>query len=387
MNQIELIDWFCLSDDLRTYDPYDIWKKGIGLKVKELYYQNKLLGFIPAGFLYLVDLLSDSFQKKIFTPQEYPMVRALASLALMACYKRTEKEKYLRQTKLNLDWLTSHYSKGFSGFCWGHNFKWASKNGTYDANTPFITVTPYVLEALTRYRELTSTKIFDQQIASIFFFIEDDLIRQIDEDNFLALSYAPINEPRIVINSNSYALFSYSLLINFFPQKQNEIMNKIERLHRFIIKNQNKDGSWFYYADKNSGNFIDCFHSCFILKNLLKASRNLPDFEIDVSTIKVGLKYLEKNFYNNTSGLFKRFSVTDLPSLIKYDLYDNAEMLNLYFLLNEKNKYELLKKNIKRWFLAKSNIYSKIDCMNQKRNRNSLRWAVMPYIYSLSLSL
>src|SRR5579862_3857956 len=42
----ELIERFCLQDDLSTYDPYDIWKTPAGLKVKKLYNAHRGAGLI-----------------------------------------------------------------------------------------------------------------------------------------------------------------------------------------------------------------------------------------------------------------------------------------------------------------------------------------------------
>jgi len=82
--------------------------------------------------------------------------------------------------------------------------------------------------------------------------------------------------------------------------------------------------------------------------------------------------------------LYKRFTKSNKPSIIKFDLYDNAEMLNLLLLLN---KYDLaleLKNNIEKVFIKGEDIYSVIDLFGNKKNKNTLRWAVMPYLYSIS---
>ncbi len=387
MNDIALINTFCFTDDLKTYDPYDIWKDNIGLRIKKLYYQNKWALFLPAGFFYISDFFLNNFLQKVYVPQEYPIVRALACLTLLNCFKKTGDQKYLKFAKMHLKWLVLHTSESFSGFCWGLNFKWASKNGVYKQNTPFITMTPYVMEALIKYQQYSSTDIFDDIIKSILYFVEKDIIVKQDKKDVLALSYAPLNEPRIVINANSYALFLYSMLLDYFPEKENCILNKINRIYNFIVKNQNIDGSWFYYADNLSGNFIDCFHSCFILKNMIKSSNLSSKIKIDYSVIRKGAAYLDKKFMDTRTGLFKRFAVTDVPSLIKFDLYDNAEMLQLYFLLGEKNNYNELKNNIHKNFVYKNNIFSKIDIFGKQGFKNHLRWAVMPYLYALSLTL
>jgi len=62
-------------------------------------------------------------------------------------------------------------------------------------------------------------------------------------------------------------------------------------------------------------------------------------------------------------------------------------MLNLFFLKRDVNLYSSLKKNIQKHFIKRGEIYSMVDLLNIKKNKNMLRWAVMPYLYSLSHSL
>ena len=97
-----------------------------------------------------------------------------------------------------------------------------------------------------------------------------------------------------------------------------------------------------------------------------------------------GTAYLKDNFYDSESGLYKRFSITNKPSFIKWDLYDNAEMLNLLELTNDIESARNLNTRIREHFVRGSKIYSQINYFNKKRKKDTLRWAVMPYIYALS---
>jgi hypothetical protein len=376
----------CYSNDLSTSDPYDIWKTDIGVNVKNLFNKNRVLGFIPATILTVWDHFVNNNARLFYKKQEFPIVRALAAMCLLNLYKAENKSEYLTTARTHLNWLIKNSSIGYSGFCWGANMIWASKNGIYEKATPFITHTPYALEAFIEYEKITGSKEFHYVITSVYDFIINDLYKFIDTENMLCLSYAPINEPRRVINANSYALYSLSLLHSFFEDKSSLIQEDILRIYNFIVSNQNENGSWWYYADNKKGNFIDCFHSCFVLKNLIKASVtvSLPDsYE---STIEKGYNYILDNFYDESHGLFKRFSKTDKPNLVKFDLYDNAEMLNLAYLKNDLKLYASLKNNIEKNFIKGGEVYSIIDLFNTKRNKNMLRWSIMPYLYSLSES-
>lgn len=380
---LQLIDHFCKRNDLASYDPYDIWKSSLGLKVKELFYRKRICGILPAALLTLFDHFINNSLRIGYTKQEYPMVRSLAALTLLALYERERNPEQLKKAKEHIDVVIKISSKGYSGFCCGMNAPWASKNGRYPDGMPYSTNTPYALEALITYSKLAETHEYDSVIASVFNFIERDLLVVHEDELSLALSYAPVNEPRIVVNANSYSMLMYAMLLEYLPDQRDHIVNKIERLYRFIAAAQADDGGWDYYADSAPGNFIDCFHSCFILKNIAKTVRMHP-LAGAYDVIEKGYKFLTGNLYDHETGLYKRFARTDKPGLVRYDLYDNAEMLGVAMLLDDMNTADSLAKSIEHYFISGTDIFSVIDRFGFRRNANMLRWAVMPYLYALA---
>ena len=181
---------------------------------------------------------------------------------------------------------------------------------------------------------------------------------------------------------SSYVMYSLSLLLPYLaPGDEQQARERIRKLYRYVQRSQRADGSWLYSPDGQP--FVDCFHSCIVLKNLEKTRRlvDLPGVE---PVIARGYAYLLENFRVKHSGLFRRFSVANKPSLVRYDLYDNAEMLNLAILLGDTALVESLPPVIEKNFVSGDDIYSQIDFFGIRRNRNHLRWAVMPYLYALS---
>lgn len=384
-NQIQeeqIIKQFCLRDDLATYDPYDIWKTGIGVRVKNLFNFSRLLGATPALALTLYDQLLNNRFRFGYKKQEYPIVRALAGQILLNEYQRSNDKELLSAVKNHLEWLEENMSKGYSGACWGLGFRWSAfKNVIYDANTPHTTHTPYALEAFHRYTQLTGDLKYIGLIKSCFRYYEKDVYVMFEDDNMMAVSYGPFRD-KIVINASSYTLYAYSIFLDYFPEQRDYIHKKILKLYRFILKNQHADGSWFYSPDyKNS--FIDCFHSCIVVKNLLKANNNVKIEGLE-TTIGNGYKYIIEQFFNYKYGLYKRFTRENKLSLTKFDLYDNAEVLNLANLMGDTKRVKDLETAINYYFIEGKNIYSVIDYLGIKRNKNTLRWAVMPYLYALS---
>jgi hypothetical protein len=120
-----------------------------------------------------------------------------------------------------------------------------------------------------------------------------------------------------------------------------------------------------------------------VLKNIVKADR-LVELEGAKQLVDRGYKYLKANFADKQSGLFRRFSLQNKPSLVKFDLYDNAEMLNLGILMRDWGLVERLSRAIAQTFRRGMDVYSQVDIFGRRYNKNMLRWAVMPYLYALS---
>jgi hypothetical protein len=373
---------FCLSNDLATYDPYDIWKTSIGFRVKNLFNISRFLGAIPAMILTLYDLLLNNRFRFGYKKQEYPIVRALAAQVLLNNYQRYNDKELLPFVENHLAWLEENMSKGYTGACWGLGFRWSAlKNVMYEENTPHTTHTPYALEAFHLYNQLVGAPEYIDLIKSCFRYYEKDVFVMFEDDDMMAVSYGPFKD-RIVINASSYTLYAYSIFLEYFPEHHNYILKKIMKLYRFILENQQTDGSWFYCPDdKNS--FIDCFHTCIIVKNLLKANNNVKIEGLEIIVGK-GYKYITEHFFNKKYGLYKRFTKINKPSLTKFDLYDNAEVLNIANMMEDTQRVKDLETAINYYFIEGKNVYSIIDYLGIRRNKNTLRWAVMPYLYALS---
>lgn len=381
-NTYRFIETFCCKDNLESHDPYDVWMTDFGIRVKQLYNTNALLGLIPAAMVTIWDQFLNNTIRLGYSKQEYPTARATAALTLLNLYQKNRKEEHLVFAKKHINWLLDHSCQGYSGLCWGLGFKWAAGDGLdYDENTPFSTHTPYVLEALHRYIEVTGDLAYIPQIKSIFEFYENDIQTMYEDEESLATSYGP-QKDRLVTNAVSYTLYAYTIFLQYFPEKEAALRHKIQKLFTFISNKQRSDGSWLYEPD-NPDSFIDCFHSCFILKNLHKANHMMALSGCS-DLVNLGYQYIKANFYTSNQQLFKRFTLSNKPSIIKFDLYDNAEMLHLAVLLEDTTMVSALHSTINGKFVDGDRVYSVIDIFNSKRNKNTLRWAVMPYLYALS---
>jgi len=377
-----MIRRFCMREGLSTYDPFDVWKTPLGFRVKDLCNTHRRLGFVPAGVLTVLDATVNNRARWFYRRQEFAIVRAWAALILLHTYRQTADPEYLTFARRHLEWLVEHSCEGYSGACWGLGFRYAVDAGlVYDANTPLSTMTPYAIEAFIAYTEVTEDRQFESTIRSTYRFFDEDIEVIEETEDYLVTSYAPMRDRRVV-NAVSYVLYTYTLLLPYLDaHDQQTVRAKIPKLYAFVQREQREDGSWPYSPDGRS--FIDCFHSCIVVKNLIKAARRHP-LPGSQEMIDKGYRYIKDNFFVAEAGLFKRFTLTYTPALVRFDLYDNAEMLNLAKLMGDHKLSHALATAIQDRFVHRGDVFSQIDRWGFRRNKNMLRWAVLPYLYALS---
>ena len=367
---------------MSTYDPYDIWKTPLGFRAKQLYNRHPWVGLGPAAMLTVFDTFMNNGMRIGYRRQEYPIVRATAALCLLNQYEKRGQPHLLACAGRHLDWLMENSCRGYSSYCWGLGFSYgAGPTVVYDANTPLSTMTPYVLEALVRYAVVTGEERFHFAIESIFRFFDRDIQVMAEHRDSMATSYGPFLD-RIVINAVSYTMYSLALALPYVTrQPKQRVEEKIGKLYRYIQRAQRPDGSWLYSPQGCS--FIDCFHSCIVLKNVFKTNRvrPLPGAE---DLVEAGYAYVKSAFFDEKRGLFRRFSLTNKPGIVRFDLYDNAEVLNLAILLGDRDLSVRLLDSIRAEFCRGLDVYSQIDVSGRLRNRNTLRWAVLPFLHAAS---
>ena len=353
-----------------SHDPYDIWASPRLGKMKYRWSNGEFLPKLVIPFVGIVEVLFPVFFRRILGTKKHKFAHVEA---LKYCYGDLESGQFL-ETVSDLRVNDS---------AWGLPFGWYSKNGIYDGNTPYITNTPYVMEALI---SCAADQRYHDKATDLFYgtwdFLESLPIKY-ENKNMLALSYAPVDEPRIVINANSYSAFAYALHVAHGRQEIKETaLQRSRMIIAWLLDQQNSDGSWDYYADSEVGNFIDCFHSCFIIKNLIKvrALIDLDNILLD-EAIKKGWEFIRNELYDSESHLCRRFSGRGHRDPFQYELYDQAEYLGLlvdFGLLKEAKKLVAV---VDEEFRRGDSWYCRIDIFGRRWGKNFMRWGIVPFIY------
>jgi len=352
------------------YDPYDIWATRQLGKLKQGWGSGSLSSKVMLPVVGILELLTPVLFRRLIGVNEHHYPHVEAMLASTSQGQHAEN-------------LLSYFKNSRVNSGWGLPFAWYSKNGVYGSNIPYVTNTPYVMEALLKLSKRLNIHDEAMEIFQSTWGFLESLKVMFEGENLLALSYAPIDEPRMVVNANAYAAFGYALHAVYGKEQNQEIAKiKVERLTNWVIEQQNSDGSWLYYADNDSGNFIDCFHSCFVVKNLLKVSRLLPDLsDLIQPTIDKGWVYIRNELYDKDSGLCRRFASRAQRDPFRLDLYDQAEYLGLlvdFGLLSEAEEFAV---RVEKKFRKGKHWYCRIDMFGRRWGKDFLRWGIVPFWY------
>lgn len=359
----------------KHFDPYDPWMTPLGVWAKRHFYTGRLIGKLSSIVIALADWLLPGLSRQCYgaTARYYPI-----SYSLWLLSQDTVEDP---QTALNQLLSLSVDKNDNYGTCWGLGFPWMSKNGLYGENIPFITHTPYAMEALLKLAQYPSVHADAMRVFNSSDKFLNSLKVMYEDDTQLALSYSPLDEPRIVVNANAYACYALALYSVNNVQHSN-LSHRALKIVQWICQQQLDNGSWYYYADTDAGNFIDCFHSCFVIKNLIKTRSLLPEIsDIVGAPIIKGIAYLENNFYNAKAGLVKRFTERDIKDPFVWDLYDQAEYLGILIDSNQIDFAIQFEQNITATFYKNENWYCRKDFLGRLWGKNFYRWGIAPFLY------
>jgi hypothetical protein len=219
---------------------------------------------------------------------------------------------------------------GYEELCWGYPFDWETRNGTIRRGTPLITTTPYAYEAFREVFALDGDSRWQTAMASTVRHATQDIVDYPFSKSASTCSYTPFDKGG-VINASAYraSMLTYAS-VDFNEEKY---WNIAERNLNFVLETQRADGSWPYSAD-GERDFVDHFHTCFVLKALAKIERLKPS-ESCGQAIDRGVKYYLANLLDEKT-LPKPFSKAPRMTVYRRELYDYAECINLCVLLRER---------------------------------------------------
>jgi hypothetical protein len=192
-----------------------------------------------------------------------------------------------------------------------------------------ITSTPYVYEAYQALFTLDAQPRWKSAMASIVRHATSDIKDFRVSETASMCSYTPFDKGGVV-NASAYRAFL--LAAASVDLNEERYWSIGERNLNFVLEAQRPNGSWYYSVD-GERDFVDHFHTCFVLKALAKIQRLKPNDRLQQAII-LGVDYYAANLLDER-GLPKPFSKAPRMTVYRRELYDYAECLNLAAILRD----------------------------------------------------
>jgi hypothetical protein len=302
----------------------------VGGFAKTLYYRQPRLGIVAVAPLIFFEAFVPSARRFFHHPIRFPIADAHYAMGFAFLYEATGESAYLQRAIQFLRRLEETRCPDFSEYCWGYPFDWVTRNGTMKRQTPLITTTPYAYEAFLQVYQLDKEDEWKNILASIARHAIADIKDFKTSETASSCSYNPFDSGG-VINAAAYRSFMLTSASKFFDQAE---YGKIaERNLNFVLEAQNPDGSWYYAVD-GVRNFVDHFHTCFVMKALAKIHA-LTGHAACLEALSRGVSYYLQNLFDQ-DGLPRPFSKAPRLTVYKRELYDCAECINLCLLLRDR---------------------------------------------------
>lgn len=296
-------------EEFKGYDPYDTLRSKFPFK----------------SFGKLVPVLAIQFQKRNpfnirpllgINRAHNPKAMGLFLHGYSLLQKHDEKD-YSKQADFIFRWLKDNYSKGFSGYCWGYNFDWASSGKYIKAHSPNIVVTAFIARGIFAYYERTEDKSALAVLKSVGDFILKDLPRSEDKDG-LCFSYTTLGKDCCY---NASLLAASVLARLYYLTKDPAYLHPAESAVNYVVKKQHEDGHWNYSIEKgverkqidfHQGYVIDCIKE--VMQYIGQANENWK------KAVDKGLAfYRNEQFFQNGQGKWR------LPKIYPVEIHNQSQ--------------------------------------------------------------
>jgi hypothetical protein len=313
-----------------SYDHQSYFASDLGRKAKALYYKKPLLGTLAVSPMIFCEAFVPSTRRLYWKRQRFPIADAHYAMGFASLSDTLGREPYHSRAVHFLEILKATRTAGFKHYAWGYPFDWQTRGGTIKAWTPYITTLPYAYEAFRDVYQVDGNHHWLEIMQSIALHGFADYRDYETSPKASSCCYSPgPDNSSGVVNASAYRAFLLTAAsLDFSEEKYRKAA---ERNLNFVLESQNANGSWYYSMD-HERDFVDHFHTCFVLKALAKIEQLTGNADCR-SAIKLGVEYYTQNLFDDKR-LPKPFSKPPRLTMYRRELYDYAECINLATLVD-----------------------------------------------------
>jgi len=369
-----------------SWDHQSYYAGPFGRMAKGLYYKSKYPGLAAVAPMVFSEAFVPHARRLFHRRIRLPIADAHYAMGFAYMHEATGEAAHLDKAAHFLDVLERTRCPDYKEFCWGYPFDWVTRNGIIKKGTPLITTTPYAFEAFLQVYKLRHIDRWKAIIESITRHAVTDIKDFKYSEHAMTCSYTPHDEGK-VINASSYRAGMLVMAAKFLGDDK---LLEIASLNvNFVLETQKPDGSWPYAVD-GVRDFVDHFHTCFVMKGLAKVYHLTGDRRI-YGALENGMDYYLKNLFGE-DGMPRPFSKAPRLTVYKCELYDCAEAINLCILLRtdfprlEKNLETVVSGILKNWIKSDGSFRSR-KLISGWDNVPMHRWAQSQMFRALALYL
>ena len=323
-----MIDWLGAFGET-SYDHQSYYAGPIGRRAKALYYRHPRLGVLAVAPMVFSEAFVPAARRLFFRPQRFPIADAHYAMGF-AYLAKLRRDDALRARAVHfLRVLEQTRCDGYRDHCWGYPFDWVTRTGVMKAGTPLITSTPYVYEAFEAVHREDGDPRWLSVMASIAEHAYRDIPDVLLDDDMASAGYRPGDTEASVVNASAYRAYLLTSASETFAR--DDYRRAAVRNLNYVLQAQRPDGSWPYATD-GVRDFVDHFHTCFVLKALVKIDA-LASHDDCRRAIERGVAYYVENLFDE-AGTPRPFARAPRLTVYRNELYDYAECINLATLLN-----------------------------------------------------
>jgi hypothetical protein len=324
-NSLEKLRDYIEKEEFKGYDPYDTLNSFFKFK-----YFGKFISVLAIQFQKRnpVNIRPVLGIKKSYNPKAIGLF--LYSYCLLQ--KNNPQKDYSKQINFLFAYLRDNPSKGFSGYCWGYNFDWASSGKYIKAYSPNIVVTSFISRGIFAYFNLTKdTKALEILKSTGEFILKDLPLTKTKEG--ICFSYTTLG---VDCCYNASLLAAQTLSQIYSITKEPSLLEKIKPAMDFVLSKQFDDGHWNYSIEIETGverKQID-FHQGYVIDCIKEILKNT---EINDNKCKTAIEkgidyYYKEQFFESGQSKWR------LPKIYPVEIHNQSQGI-ITFCDSEKYKH------------------------------------------------
>jgi hypothetical protein len=311
-----------------SHDHQSFFAGPLGGAAKSLYYRNRSLGTLAVAPMIFFEALVPSARALFWKRRRFPIADAHYASGFAFLAASEGGDLHYKRAVHFLDELVASRCPAFGEYAWGYPFDWVTMKGTLAEGTPMVTTINYVYEAFRQVHQLDGDVKWRDIMRSIAEHARRDYKDFQTSPAGRTCAYTPrADDTGGVINASAYRACLLTTAAHDFGDEG--YARVAEGNLSFVLESQNPDGSWFYSAD-GKRDFVDHFHTCFVLKALAKIEAQTANPACS-DAIARGVDYYTRELFE--SGLPKPFARAPRMTVYRRELYDYAECINLATIL------------------------------------------------------